>query len=196
MKIRPTPFLIRRAEAADIPRLPSVEARAVKLFDDWIAQTGLTREILDTVTSVEEFEAARQRGQLWVAVAADQEPLGFAIVIILDGLAHLDEIDVIPEHARRGIGTALVRAVCEWAAQEEYGKVTLSTFRDVPFNAPFYARLGFVPVAPENLPPEHVELVKGENARGLCVDKRIVMERRTATQETLRDPTPAAGHHR
>jgi GNAT superfamily N-acetyltransferase len=176
--------------------LPSIEERAVKLFDGWLAETGLTREVLDTVTSVDEFEDARARGHLWVAASIDDVPVGFALVMILDGFVHLDEIDVVPECARRGVGTALVGAVCEWAAQEGYEKVTLSTFRDVPFNAPFYAALGFVPLAPENLPPEHVELVKGENARGLCVDKRIVMERRTAAQEKLRDPTPAAGHHR
>lgn len=172
-------LIIRPAEPADIPHLPSVEQRAASVFDDWLAETGLTREFLDDVTSVGEFDDARARGDLWVAVSPDEGPIGFAIVIILDGFVHLDEIDVVPEWARRGVGTALVRAVCEWAASEGYEKVTLSTFRDVPFNAPFYARLGFVPVARENLAPEHLELVKEERARGLHIDKRIVMERRT-----------------
>jgi len=51
-------------------------------------------------------------------------PVGFALVEILDGAAHLEEIDVHPAHGRRGLGSALVRAVCEWARQSELSAVT------------------------------------------------------------------------
>ena len=64
---------------------------------------------------------------------------------------HLEEIDVHPDHSRRGVGTRLVLHVCEWAAGQEYQLVTLTTFRDVAWNMPWYARLGFAVVPPERL---------------------------------------------
>jgi GNAT superfamily N-acetyltransferase len=68
---------------------------------------------------------------------------GFASVVIVDGVAHLWQLSVLPSFGRRGIGTSLVEAVCEWASSNGYPAVTLTTFRDVPWNAPFYSRLGF-----------------------------------------------------
>ena len=179
-------YIVRLAEPGDIAQLPSVERRSVRLFDDWLAATGLTREFLDIVTTVEEFEVARSRGHLWVAASPEEGIVGFAQVIVLDGLAHLDEIDVVPECGRRGIGSRLVEAVCEWAAASGYAKVTLSTFKDVPFNAPFYARLGFTVVDPARLLPEHAQLVRDEHAHGLRTEHRVIMERPARPGETAR----------
>jgi GNAT superfamily N-acetyltransferase len=55
---------------------------------------------------------------------------------------HLEEMDVLPEHAGQGLGAALIEAVCSWAHTRGFDAVTLSTFRDVPWNAPFYPRHG------------------------------------------------------
>lgn len=177
-------YIVRLAEPDDTALLPSVERRAVRLFDGWLSATGLTAEILENVTSIEEFEEARARGHLWVAVSEAHGIVGFAQVTLLDGFAHLDEIDVVPECARRGIGSRLVEVVCEWAARSGYEKVTLSTFRDVPFNAPFYARLGFTVLDPAVLPPEHAQLVRNEHARGLRTELRVIMERPTGVAES------------
>jgi GNAT superfamily N-acetyltransferase len=68
---------------------------------------------------------------------------GFACVDIVEGVAHLWQLSVLPSFGRRGIGRALVQAVCDWASSNGYRAVTLTTFRDVPWNAPFYDRLGF-----------------------------------------------------
>lgn len=75
---------------------------------------------------------------------ADDTPVGFALVEMLTGNEpHLEEIDVHPAHGRRGVGSALVRTVCEWATRSGFRDITLTTFRDVAWNMPFYARLGF-----------------------------------------------------
>jgi GNAT superfamily N-acetyltransferase len=169
-------FVIRLAEADDVALLPSVERRAVRLFENWLAETGLTLEILEQVSSVDELDDARARGQLWVAVSAEDGPVGFAQVVVLDQTAHLDELDVVPEHGRSGIGSRLLQTVCDWAGKAGYEKVTLSTFKHVPWNAPFYERRGFVAVDSKHLPPQHVELVKAEGARGLRTDRRVIME--------------------
>lgn len=42
---------------------------------------------------------------------------------------------------RQGLGTALLEAVCSWAKARGFPAVTLSTFRDVPSDGPFYRRL-------------------------------------------------------
>lgn len=78
-----------------------------------------------------------------VVLVAGDPPVGFASVEIVDGVAHLWQLAVRPAAGRQGIGTALVRAVCDWAAAHGYPAVTLTTYRDVAWNGPFYRRLGF-----------------------------------------------------
>jgi GNAT superfamily N-acetyltransferase len=110
-----------------------------------------------------------------VALAGDT-PVGFALVEMLaDDLPHLDEVDVKPSHGRRGLGTALVRAACEWATAAGFSMLTLTTFRAVPWNLPFYARLGFVEIPRDLLRPELVAVVSDEAARGLAPETRAVM---------------------
>ena len=167
-------YAIRLAEPDDIPSLASVERRAARLFEGWRARTGLTPQFLDNVSSVEKLEEARQRGHLWVATR-DGEVVGFAQAMILDGVAHLDEIDVIPEHMRKGVGSRLVETVCQWAGNAGYSKITLSTFRDVPWNAPYYEKLGFHVVS--TLTPALQELVDEQATWGLEPSLRVVMRR-------------------
>ena len=116
-----------------------------------------------------------REGHLWVALAGGT-PVGFALVKMLaDDLPHLEEVDVEPSHGRRGLGTALVRAVCEWAAASSFPMLTLTTFRAVPWNLPFYARLGFAEIPRERLCPELAAVVSAEAARGLAPETRAVM---------------------
>jgi GNAT superfamily N-acetyltransferase len=84
--------------------------------------------------------------QAEVVFASGTPAAGFACVEIVDGLAHLWQLAVHPEAGRQGRGRALVEAVFDWAVSNGYPAVTLTTFRDVPWNGPFYARLGFHPL--------------------------------------------------
>jgi len=95
--------------------------------------------------------------------------------MLAEDLPHLEEIDVHPSHGRRGLGRALVRAVCDWAIVSGYVMLTLTTFRDVPWNLPFYARLGFVEISCETLRPELAAVVCEEAHRGLDPHTRAVM---------------------
>ena len=172
--------MIRLAKSADVSVLPLVERRAALQFNDWLAETGLTPAILEDVSTLEELEDARQRGQLWVASQSNAELIGFAQVIVLDHVAHLDELDVVPEHSRMGVGSRLLDTVCAWARGAGFPKITLSTFRNVPWNRPFYERRGFSTIDVRHLGPEHLALVAAERARGLLTDRRVMMERRLA----------------
>lgn len=113
-----------------------------------------------------------------MALALDA-PVGFAYVKLLEaGAAHLEELDVHPDHGRRGLGRRLVTAVCEWAAARRYESVTLTTFRDIPWNMPFYASLGFEEIPAAALSAALASVVEDEVRRGLEPSRRVVMRRR------------------
>lgn len=77
---------------------------------------------------------------------AGRPPVGFVWVTEVDGLAHIEELAVIPKWMRQGIGTRLLDRACEWARAKGYPAITLTTFVDVPWNGPFYRSRGFVEV--------------------------------------------------
>ena len=107
---------------------------------------------------------------------ADEAPVGFAHVVVHEsGVAHLEEVDVHPAHGRRGLGKRLVQTVCAWATSHGFDAVTLTTFRDVPWNMQFYARLGFEPVAPETVSTALRSVIEDEVRRGLDPARRVVM---------------------
>ena len=135
------------------------------------------KRVLEDTTSEQDLREAQERGRLWVALLKD-EPVGFAHVLVLEAdHAHLEEIDVHPAHGRRRLGTRLVAAVCDWAAASGYESVTLTTFRDVTFNMPFYARLRFEVVPSVELSVALRGIVADETRRGLDPATRVVMRR-------------------
>jgi predicted N-acetyltransferase YhbS len=100
--------------------------------------------------------------------------------MLADDLPHLEELDVEPSNGRRGLGTSLVRAVCDWATISGYSAITLTTFRAVPWNLPFYLRLGFKEIPRDSLRPELEAVVANEASRGLVPETRAVMSYRCA----------------
>lgn len=69
---------------------------------------------------------------------------GYLLAEPVDGALHIEQVSVHPDHARRGIGRALIEHL---AAGTDAPALTLTTFADVPWNAPYYARCGFRPLA-------------------------------------------------
>jgi GNAT superfamily N-acetyltransferase len=103
---------------------------------------------------------------------------GFAIAAELHGIFWLKELSVDPPYARRGIGTALVRAVEDRARWAFHTALGLSTFRDVPFNAPFYRRLGFLEVEPSRVDEAIREQMLREVPDGAALQDRVLMIRK------------------
>jgi GNAT superfamily N-acetyltransferase len=163
-------YSIQPARAEHSSALPAIELSAAQMLRGHAPETVLA-EITDECT----FADAARDGRLWVASTCNA-PVGFALVkMVADDLPHLEEIDVNPLHGRRGLGTALIRAVCDWATASGYSVLTLTTFRAVPWNLPFYARLGFVEIPCETLRPELAGVVAEEAHRGLDPHTRAVM---------------------
>ena len=168
-------YTVTTARAKDLSLLASIELAAARLLAGHAPESLLTETTPDAV-----LNAAQAHGHLWVALAEDV-PVGFAHVELLEpSVAHLEEIDVHREHGRRGLGKRLVMAVCAWAATTGCRAVTLTTFRDVPFNMPFYARLGFEVIPPEELSSALRAVVEDETRRGLDPARRVAMRRSCA----------------
>jgi len=165
-------YSITLARPQDLASLPAIELAALTLFDGH----GLD-DVPALITSEADLANAQERGHLWVALA-DDVPVGLAQVKVIErNVVHLEELDVHPEHGRRGLGRRLVMAVCDWAAAQGFEAVTLTTFRDIPWNMPFYASLGFSVVPHEDLTLALASILYEESRRGLDPALRVVMRR-------------------
>jgi molybdopterin-guanine dinucleotide biosynthesis protein A len=152
-------YPVRAAEEADLPMLPLIEGRADTRFTD----LGMG-PFAPACTEA----SLRAAGRLLVA---GRPAVGFAWLEHPDGRWHLEQLSVDPEVGRRGIGTALLRDLP--------ADLTLTTYADVPWNAPFYARHGFSEITA--LTPGLADRRRREVADGLDRHgRRIVMARRSA----------------
>ena len=165
MRIRET----RIDESAELQR---IELAAGKLFHE-VGMSDIAEHPLPPIATLEAYQRA---GRSWVIVD-ERGPAGFVLVKLVDGLAHIEQISIDPAYAHRRLGAELIDHVASWAAAGNRSALTLSTFRQVPWNAPYYARLGFREVAPAELGPELAELMAEEATHGLNPADRVAMIR-------------------
>nr|WP_245674720.1 GNAT family N-acetyltransferase [Herbidospora cretacea] len=151
--------MIRHPASAELPALAAIELAADAKF----APLGI---VFPPGTTM--IEEASDPSRVYVTGVP---PVAFALVGTVDGQTHLDQLAVHPVHEGKGLGTALLEAVCA------LGAVTLTTFRDVPWNAPWYARRGFEVLDPAEWGPELRALVAHERELGIEVAPRVVMRR-------------------
>lgn len=119
----------------------------------------------------------QQAGQVWVTVDSADRPIAFVMVDLVDGCAHVQQVSVDPGYARRGIGRGLLGHVAGWAADRGLPALTLTTFRSVPWNGPYYARCGFREMTAAEVTPGLAEVLATEAALGLDPAERIAMRR-------------------
>lgn len=131
-------YEIRQAGPDDFRHFGPIERAAGALF----VEAGLAEVASHEPTDLGFIEAAHRAGAVFVA-AEDGKPVGFILAAPLDRHMHIYELSVHPAHGKRGLGRKLVEAVCAGARKEGFAAVTLSTFRDLPWNGPFYASCGF-----------------------------------------------------
>jgi GNAT superfamily N-acetyltransferase len=165
-------YLVRLAGPEHVDQLPDIEREAATRFGD-----SLPESVLSHVTPLDSLAAAQLSGLLWVALEPAGAPVGFAAASTCGPRVHLDELDVLPGHGRKGIGSALVEAVEDYALKCGCIEITLTTFRDVPWNAPFYARLGFEVIPELELGADLVRRLSDEAALGLDRCKRVAMRK-------------------
>lgn len=163
---------VRLAEPADLPLLGPIEVRAGERF----RSIGMADVAEDPPFPLEVLEACQADGCVWVAELSG-EVVGYALALETGGLAHLEQVSVVPEAGGMGVGAALVDAVGHWA-EGRAPWLTLSTFTGVPWNQPWYERIGFTVVPADEVGPALHEIVEHEVALGLDVSQRAFLRRR------------------
>jgi GNAT superfamily N-acetyltransferase len=167
-----TEISIKLAGSEHLSAIPAIELAASAMFPE----ADLPVEVRYLVIENELLQEAQSDARLWVALTDERTPVGFAMAGIIDGGAHLDEMDVMPDFGRQGVGMRLVRTIIDWARLGDYPVLTLITFRHLPWNAPFYERMGFEAMATSELGEELAKLLQEEGDAGIDVHKRVCMK--------------------
>ena len=164
--------MIRLATAADLTVLPDLERAAGAPFRD----VGMPEIADDDAPTPEELMPFQADGRCWVW-AGEGAVAAYAIAEEVDGFGHVEQVSVRPSHARRGLGRELIDTIDTWAARRGLPGLTLTTFAKVPWNAPYYARLGFRVLPAEKQGPALRRIREAEIERGLDRWPRVAMVR-------------------
>ena len=169
-------MIIQVAALDDLPLLRAIERTAGVPFRD-LGMAPVADDEPPSLTQLTEFQRAGR------ALAAYEEPgpagdshrpVGFLLWDPVDGCTHIEQVSVHPQHAHRRIGRALI----DRAEQDgSPAPLTLTTFAEVPWNAPYYARLGFRILDDADLTPGLRAIRAHEAALGLDRWPRVCMRR-------------------
>jgi GNAT superfamily N-acetyltransferase len=129
--------------------------------------------VFSEFTPPEDWAARQAAGTLWVAEIADRIEAFLGATGHGERL-HIDEFAVAQGHQGKGLGRQMLDQVVASARATGFRRLSLTTFRTVPFNGPFYASVGFRIWAPA--PAEIEAILASEAARGLSDRCAMVME--------------------
>ncbi len=152
--------------------LPAIERSAGESFRQipelaWIADG-------DDLT-VEDYRKLIGQSTCWVALDQQDRPIGFLCAEVVFGELHVWEFAVLQDRQRSGLGRTLMQQAIAEARSRGLAALTLTTFRDVPWNEPFYERLGFKTLVQEEVGSRLDKILNSEIANGLPGQKRCAM---------------------
>ncbi|MCZ7415599.1 MULTISPECIES: GNAT family N-acetyltransferase [unclassified Streptomyces] len=176
---------LRPGGSGDLRRCQEIERAAGDLF----RAVGMAGVADHAPPTLEELEGYRAAGRLWVAEepGGSPEPVAYLLAEPVDGRTHIEQVSVHPRAARQGIGRLLIDRA---AAEGGGASLTLTTFRDVPWNAPYYARIGFAPLAEGELTPGLRAIRAREAELGLDRWPRLCMSRAARLSSAGSPPAP------
>jgi GNAT superfamily N-acetyltransferase len=171
-------YRIRPARANEVGDLQNIDLASASLFrGPGLIDFGPTGEPCEPIPE-DRLRKGFGEGLVWAVVDAREEMVGFALCSDRGEDLYLDQLSVLPAHGRRGLGSRLVRRALSEAESRAYKRVSLSTFRLVPWNGPFYHRLGFREIPGWRLKDWQKELVELQkqtmNVRLRCFMQRSV----------------------
>lgn len=164
-------LIIRPAVIADAALLPAIERSAGTAF---LSVSGLEWIADDDVLTVEDHQIHIEEGTVWIA-ESHRSLAGFITTRMFDDALHIMELSVEQASQGKGIGRRLVDIARQHALAHDITALTLTTFRDVPFNQHFYQKLGFVTLDEADLSSRLAETMKAEIENGLPADRRCAM---------------------
>lgn len=164
---------LRAGVGADIPALQAIERDAAERF----RPLGLLTlgDGGSSVVSSDDHARAIGAGLSRVAERAG-EAVGFAMGALYAPEVYLHEISVLRAHQGCGVGAALLEDFAAAARAAGANAIILSTFRAVPWNAPYYARRGFVEIPVADLAP-WMRAIERDQAAYVDVALRVFMRR-------------------
>ncbi|MEV6275036.1 GNAT family N-acetyltransferase [Nocardia sp. NPDC051832] len=154
---------IRRATEADLPVLQDIERAAGKPFAD-IGMQSVADDDPPPLPTLREFQRA---GRAWVRPDDTDTPIAYLVLGLVDDNAHIDQVSVDPEYIGHRIGKSLIDHAVTWSKAEGLQAITLTTFTEVPWNGPYYERLGFRYLTLGQETPGLRDLRAAESAHGL-----------------------------
>ncbi|MFF3544407.1 GNAT family N-acetyltransferase [Streptomyces platensis] len=160
----------------ELPALRAIERAAGEPF----RALGMAAVADDEPPSIEQLTEFQRAGRALAAYEkagpgeGRRRPVGYLLWEPVDGCTHVEQVSVHPDYAHRGIGRALIDR-----ARGDGGRValTLTTFTEVPWNAPYYARIGFRVLPEAELTPGLRAIRAHEAALGLDRWPRVAMRR-------------------
>jgi GNAT superfamily N-acetyltransferase len=164
---------IRAAGQSDLAVMQDIERAAGR----WFREVGMPAIAEDEPLPLAELARYRLDNRAWVAADDSDIPVAYLVAGIVDGCLHIEQVSVHPRAARRGIGRLLLDHAAGYAVAGGIGALTLTTFAEVPWNAPYYARCGFRVLDDSELSPGMRAVRDREIAHGLDRWPRVCMRR-------------------
>ena len=106
-------------------------------------------------------------GTVWVAEDSDDGVIGELRSEVFGDVLHIHELAVAKDSQRHGLGRRLIDVAAQAARSRGLKAITLTTFRHVAWNAPFYARYGFVELSDAQSDARLTQILRAEEGRGL-----------------------------
>ncbi|WP_339533206.1 GNAT family N-acetyltransferase [Pseudomonas mucidolens] len=165
-------IVIRLAVPRDAVLLPAIERSAAQAFRrieglHWLAEA--------QVMAVEQHRRLIALSTCWVAMDASNQRVGFLSAQRYGDDLHIHELSVKQSMQGQGVGRRLLETVMNAAISQRLRAVTLTTFSEVPWNAPFYQRLGFEQDVLAKSDPRLAALLRDEYLYGFAPDSRCAM---------------------
>ncbi|EPL15575.1 GNAT family N-acetyltransferase [Pseudomonas sp. CF161] len=166
------PAIIRLAVPEDAQLLPVIEtsaAQAFRMIDElsWLADS--------PPMSIERHSQLIALSTCWVALDAENRPQGFLSAERHGSDLHICELSVMQSMQGKGTGRRLIEAAKDYARSSRLSFVTLTTFTNVPWNAPFYSRIGFQTKATTDLDQRLARILSEEYKHGFAPESRCAM---------------------
>lgn len=160
----------RLATPADVPEIRTLERAAGEVF----RSVGLARIADHEPPHSQVLCDAARAGELWV-MDVDKQLAAWAWFVLRDDALHIAQVSAHPRQRGQRYGTRLIEHASEVAAGRGIELVTLTTYTEVPWNAPWYRTLGFAEFAPQELPAFLAEIREQELHAGLDIAPRCAM---------------------
>jgi GNAT superfamily N-acetyltransferase len=165
---------IRLAGEAELAEMRAVDRAAGEQFRA-IGMAAIADEDPMSLADLRHFQAA---GRAWVIdePREAEEPgiVAFLLAEPVDERLHIAQVSVHPGAARRGLGRTLISYVGGLA---QAGRLSLTTYERVPWNAPYYRRLGFRELPEREWGSGLSAIRAGERQAGLDRWPRLAMVR-------------------